>query len=72
MYVVVLFGTSFSGYTLLSASLAAADSSDVKYCLRMNACCAHEYTVFRPAQLLCTWYEQQPTIQGDLDSNTAG
>jgi hypothetical protein len=33
----------------------------------MCTCSAREYTMFTPAHLLCDWYEQWPSNQGDLD-----
>jgi len=38
----------------------------------MNACSAHEYTMFAPAQLLRIWCEQRPSNEDDLDSSVMG
>jgi hypothetical protein len=70
--IVVLFGTSLSGYTLLNASRTAANDFGWKQCSRMNTRSAREYTVFAATQLLLKWREQWPSNKGDLDSNVTG
>jgi hypothetical protein len=47
--IVVWFSTTISGYTLLNVSWTATDCFSMKYYLGMNACSAHEYTIFTPA-----------------------
>jgi hypothetical protein len=63
--IVVLFGTSLSGYTLLNVSRTAANDFDAKQCSRMNTRSTLEYTMFAPAQLLRNLREQRLSHKGE-------
>jgi hypothetical protein len=54
------------------ASQTAAHDFDVKWCLRMNTCSAHEYIMFASTQLLRSWHEQWPCNQCDFDMSVMG